>query len=186
MTKRTIIGIILIVAALMKLATMWDIFHLDWFDWLWQQSWSAYLAPVLLLIVGINLIISSYRRNPEQWLQRPLPLGEEGKRIGCSVKFGGDEYCYRGETFHGARLDAFCGGIRLDLREAVISEDEEIDIHTFMGGVELLVPHSVNIEVKSRSFIGSVGNETIGQAISGAPCLHVIASNFLGGVSIKD
>ena len=35
-------------------------------------------------------------------------------------------------------------------------------------------------------FIGGVGNETVGRAIPNAPCLHVIASNFLGGVSIKD
>jgi hypothetical protein len=57
------------------------------------------------------------------------------------------------KPFHGARLDAFCGGIRMDLREAVITEDEEIDIHTFMGGIELLVPVDVNVIVKSRSFI---------------------------------
>ena len=53
------------------------------------------------------------------------------------------------------------------MRQALISEDEEIDIHTFAGGVELLVPANVNIEAKSRSFIGGVGN-------------------FAGGVSIKN
>ena len=36
---------------------------------------------------------------------------------------------YHGETFHGARLDAFCGGIRMDLREAVITEDEESELN---------------------------------------------------------
>jgi len=40
----------------------------------------------------------------------------------------------------------------MDLREAVITEDEEIDI-PFMGGIELLVPVDVNVIVKSRSFI---------------------------------
>ena len=186
MTRRTIIGIIFIAATLMKLASMWGIFQLDWFDWLWNHPWTEYLGPVLLLIIGVNLIVSSYERNPEQWLQRPVPQGDDGKRISCAVRFGGDEYIYRGEPFHGARLDAFAGGLRLDLRQAVISEDEEIDIHTFVGGVVLLVPATVNIEVKSRSFIGGVGNETVGRSIPGAPCLHIIASNILGGVSIKN
>ena len=186
MTRRTIIGIVFIFAAVMKLVSMWGIFHLDWFDWVWNHPWAEYLGPVLLLIIGVELIVSSYQRNPEQWLQRPVPQGEDGKRINCAVRFGGDEYIYRGEPFHGARLDAFFGGLRLDLRQAVITEDEEIDIHTFAGGVELLVPTNVTIEVKSRSFIGGVGNETVGRAIPGAPCLHVIASNFLGGVSIKN
>ncbi|MBR5747542.1 MAG: hypothetical protein IKY01_02005 [Prevotella sp.] len=31
--------------------------------------------------VGVSLIIDSYRRDPDQWLQRPLPIGEDGKRI---------------------------------------------------------------------------------------------------------
>ncbi len=33
--------------------------------------------------------IDSYRRDPDQWLQRPLPIGEDGKRIRCSVHYGG-------------------------------------------------------------------------------------------------
>ena len=183
MKRRTIIGIIFIVAALLKLADMWGIVQLDW---LWQHQWTMYLGVFLILIIGVELVISSYRHNPEQWLQRPLPTGEEGKRICCSVHYGGDEYIYHGEPFHGARLDAFCGGLRLDLREAVITEDEEIDIHTFMGGIELIVPKEINIVVKSRSFIGGVSNHAGMSVKNDAPSLHVIASNFFGGVSIRD
>lgn len=180
MSRRTIVGIVFIVAALLKLADMWGIVHLDW-----NHSWTEYFGPVLLLYIGVELIIYSYSHNPSQWLQRPVPQGEDGKRICCAVRFGADEYTYRGEPFHGARLDAFCGGLRLDLRQAAISEDEEIDIHTYLGGVELLVPADVNVEVKSHSFIGGVGNQTGGRIIPGAPCIHITASNFLGGVSVK-
>ena len=180
MTRRTIIGIIFIVAALLKLADMWGMLHLNW------QPWTEYFGPVLLLYIGCELVIYSFRKNPSQWLHRTLPLGEEGKRICCSVHYGGDEYIYHGEPFHGARLDAFCGGLRLDLREAVITEDEEIDIHTFMGGIELIVPKEINIVVKSRSFIGGVSNHAGMSVKNDAPSLHVIASNFFGGVSIRD
>ncbi len=181
--RRTIIGIIFVVAALLKLADLWGIIHLDW---IFQKPWTAYFGPFLLLYIGIELIIYGFNHTPSQWLQRPLPIGEDGKRICCSVRFGGDEYVYHGETFHGARLDAFCGGIRLDIREAVFTEDEEIDIHTFMGGVELLVPRDIDVVVKSRSFIGGVDNEADRSVKSHVPCIHIIASNFFGGVSIKD
>ena len=204
MKPRTIIGIIFIVAGLMKLATMWGILHWRWFETMSEGRWAMYFGIFILLYVGAHLVVDSYRRDPDQWLQRPLPIGEAGKRICCSAHYGGDEYVYHGETFHGARLDAFCGGIRLDLREAVINEDEEIDIHTFCGGIELFVPTTVNVEVKSRSFIGGVGNharssrgagspsgEALGTGARGGrgaktPTLHVIASNFLGGVDIKN
>ncbi len=182
MKTKTIIGILLIVAGAWKLCNLWGVIENDW---LWQQPWAIYITPITLIYLGALVIVNSYRRDPDQWLQRPLPIGEDGKRICCSVRYGGDEYIYRGEVFQGARLDAFCGGIRMDLREATITEDEEIEIHTFCGGVELFVPQTVNVVVKSRSFIGGVDNQTkriIGQE---APCLHIIADNFMGGISVK-
>ena len=103
MKPRTIIGLILIVAGAWKLANLWGIIENDW---LWRQSWTAYIAPILLIYVGGAAIVNSYRRDPDQWLQRALPIGEDGKRISCSVHYGGDEYVYHGEPFHGARLDA--------------------------------------------------------------------------------
>ena len=186
MRPRTIIGIIFIVASLLKLATIWGFIHWSWFTQVTEQPWATYFCIFVVLYVGVHLIIDSYRRDPDQWLQRPLPIGEDGKRIRCSVHYGGDEYVYRGETFHGARLDAFCGGIRMDLREAVITEDEEIDIHTFCGGIELFVPTHVNVVVQSRSFIGGVGNHAMHTADPKAPTLHIVADNFLGGVDIKN
>jgi len=183
MKVRTIIGILLIVAGAWKLANMWRIIENDW---LWRQPWTVYIAPAALIYLGAMVIVNSYRRDPDQWLQRPLPIGEDGKRICCSVHYGGDEYIYRGEPFHGARLDAFCGGIRMDLRNATITEDEEIEIHTFCGGVELIVPQSVNVVVKSRSFIGGVGNHATRIVDQNAHCIHIIANNFLGGVDIKN
>ena len=179
MNRRTIIGIIFIVAALLKLADMWGVLNLNL-----ARPWTEYFGSLLLLYIGCELVIYSFKHNPSQWLRRPLPLGEDGKRINCAVRFGGDEYIYRGETFHGARLDAFCGGLRLDLRKALITEDEEIDIHTFLGGVEVLVPDTVNVVVSSHSFIGGVGNDTAPRP-DNAHTVHITASNFLGGVSVK-
>lgn len=180
MTRRTIIGIIFIAAALLRLADMWGILHLNW-----DHSWTEYFGPILLLYIGVELVIYSFNRNPSQWLHRPVPQGEDGKRICCAVRLGADEYTYKGEFFHGARLDAFCGGLRLDLRQAVISEDEEIDIHTFLGGVELIVPTTVNVEVKSHNFIGGVDNGTVKNPDGGTHTIHITASNFLGGVTVR-
>jgi predicted membrane protein len=183
MKTRTIIGILLMVAGAWKLANLWGLVENDW---LWRQPWTIYIAPVAFIYLGALVIVNSYRRDPDQWLQRPLPIGEDGKRICCSVHYGGDEYIYRGEVFHGARLDAFCGGIRMDLREATITEDEEIEVHTFCGGIELFVPKTVNVVVKSRSFIGGVGNHAMRIVGQNVPCLHIVADNFLGGVDIKN
>ena len=162
MKARTIIGLVLVVGGLVKLATIWGLVHWEWFETMSEGPWSMYFSICLIIWLGAHLIVDSYRRDPDQWLQRPLPIGEDGKRICCCVHYGGDEYIFRGEPFHGARLDAFC------------------------GGVELFVPAHVNVLVKSRSFIGGVGNSTVHVPDKDAPCLHIVASNFFGGVDVKN
>ena len=154
MKPRTIIGIVLIVAGAWKLANMWGIIENDW---LWRQPWTTYIAPAALIYVGALVIVNSYRRDPDQWLQRPLPIGEDGKRICCSVHYGGDEYIYRGEPLHGARLDALCGGIRMDLRNAVMSF-----IHERITGASSMV-NGLNVILKLILYIYTtyeiVGND---------------------------
>ena len=56
MKRRTIIGIIFIVVALLKLADLWGIWYIDW---LWKHPWPTYFAVFLLLYIGVELIISS-------------------------------------------------------------------------------------------------------------------------------
>lgn len=83
MRRRTIVGIIFIVAALLRLLDMWGIIQLNW-----EHSWTEYFGPVLLLYIGAELVIYSFSKNQSQWLQRPVPQGEDGKRISCAVRFG--------------------------------------------------------------------------------------------------
>ena len=90
MKPRTIIGIVFIVASFIKLATIWGIIKWDWFTRISEEPWVTYFCICLLIYVGVSLIIDSYRRDPDQWLLRPLPIGEDGKRICCSVHYGGE------------------------------------------------------------------------------------------------
>ena len=186
MKRRTIIGVIFVVASLVKLASIWGLIHWSWLERAEEEPWAVYFGPFLLIYIGLHLIVEGILHDRDLWLQRPLPDSDEGKRLRSSVYFGGDEYVYCFDLFRGALLQAFCGGIRLDLREAVITEDEEIDIRTIFGGVELIVPRDVAVEVRSRSIIGGVGNETDRNVAPDAPCLHIVASNYFGGVSVKN
>lgn len=64
MKMRTIIGIVLIVAGVWKLANMWGVLKNDW---LWSQPWTEYITPVALLYLGAMVIVNSYRHDPDQW-----------------------------------------------------------------------------------------------------------------------
>ena len=62
MKARTFVGITLFVAGILKLASIWDIIHLDWFENLFAQHWMIYLTPILLIYVGIFFIGPGLKR----------------------------------------------------------------------------------------------------------------------------
>lgn len=183
MKNISLLGLLMIAFAVLQFLDLLDIY--TW-DWLFDQPWTEYAGPATILYLGVSYLFDDVWKDHDKWLQRPIPVDSEGKRLKMAASMGGDEYIYNGERFHGADIDATFGGIRLDLRGAEITEDEEIDIHTFMGGVEVYVPAGVNVVVKSRSFIGGLSNETSRVQNKGQKTLHISASNILGGVRIMN
>ena len=88
MKPRTIIGLVFIVASLTKLATIWGFIKWEWFSRVSEEPWVTYFCIGLLIYVGVSLIIDSYRRDPDQWLQRPALLSTAiavTPTSGCSV-----------------------------------------------------------------------------------------------------
>ena len=61
MIERTIIVIILVVASLLKLACLWGIIHWSWLERAAEEPWATYLAPCVLILVGIDLIRQGYK-----------------------------------------------------------------------------------------------------------------------------
>jgi len=114
-----------------------------------------------------------------------VPETEGREPLKISAAFSGSEYNMKGRFFHGAKLEAMLGGIKMDLTEATIENGCVIDIHTFMGGVELIVPEDVNIEINSSCLLGGVNNKKHHTNPNSAITIKINANCFLGGVDIK-
>ncbi len=56
MKLKTIIGIILVLGSLLKLASIWHLIHWTWLERPPEEPWELYFVPVLLIFVGANLI----------------------------------------------------------------------------------------------------------------------------------
>ncbi len=81
---------------------------------------------------------------------------------------------------------AIMGGDEIDLREAEIEGGElTLNLVAVLGGENIYVPDSVEVEVGGFSFMG--GHEEIGIARPprpGAPVIRIRAYNLLGGTSV--
>jgi hypothetical protein len=87
------------------------------------------------------------------------------------------------------RLNALTlmGAMRLDLRQAVLSSPEvEIAAVCVMGGIEIVVPEGVEVEVSGFAIIGG-RDERIADVpvLPGGPRIHVRAYVLMGGVDVR-
>ena len=102
-----------------------------------------------------------------------------------AVFSGQDVYC-RGELLRdGAQITAVFGGIECDLREAVFEQDCVIRATAVFGGVDILLPANVNVQVKSCSLFGGVSDKTLNHSADNAVTVYVEAVCLFGGVDLK-
>src|SRR5579871_5050997 len=74
---------------------------------------------------------------------------------------GGVERQNNSQHFHGGEATAFMGGVKLDLRDAIIDGNEAtIDVTTVMGGVELHIPRNWTVINHVTPILGGVEDRT--------------------------
>jgi hypothetical protein len=94
----------------------------------------------------------------------------------------------RGRWRLGARLRLVCilAGAELDLRQAIVDDDEvALTCVCVLGGAELIVPEGVPISFSGLSILGGRSDERApAAALPGAPTVHVRLFSLLGGVAV--
>ncbi|MFG3494372.1 DUF1707 domain-containing protein [Streptomyces sp. NPDC047928] len=78
------------------------------------------------------------------------------------------------------------GGGQIDLREAGF-EDREIVIRCFalMGGIEVIVPPELHVEVTGLGFMGGFDDRGAGAGTPGSPRVRVTGFALMGGVAVE-
>jgi hypothetical protein len=97
--------------------------------------------------------------------------------------FYGGDMAVDGDVFDGAELTAVFGGVKCDLRKAVIDHDCAIEVSAVFGGIDILVPDHINVRVNSAGLFGGFSNKT--PARKDVPTLYISGICLFGGVDIK-
>lgn len=81
---------------------------------------------------------------------------------------------------------ALMGGVKLDLREASFAGPEAtIHVLAIMGGVEVVVPEDLLVEVSGLGLMGGVDHSANGPGAPGAPRVKVSGLALMGGFGAK-
>lgn len=169
-----IIGLLLGVALLLACQKIID------FSMIWKLA-----LPTVFVLVGLSIMFKDTvggKINKEiKKLNENMPKGENEY---CAV-FSGQDVKFEAEEFKGAKLTAVFGGVKCDLRNAIINQDVVINTESIFGGISILVPSNVKVKIKSSSVFGGVSNKSNNMPSENSPTIYINGSGIFGGVEIK-
>lgn len=140
------------------------------------------LVPILIVIFGLKLLFAGFSGGKANDILDDIKQKGGNPKVGCAI-FSGCDMNYDGEVFEGAELTAVFGGVKCDLRNAVIHNDCAIKVCAVFGGIDILVPPNVNVKVNSTSIFGGMSNKS--GTCPGAPTIYVSGTCLFGGTEIK-
>lgn len=148
------------------------------FDALWKLFF-----PAVIIAFGVKMILGSLmdRENSEA-VKR---FKENGEHVYGTAVFTGETLDFTGEVFRGAELNAVFGGLKCDLRNAVVEGDCIIQASAVFGGIDIFVPDNINVKISSNSMFGGVSNKTARCLYENAPTLYIKGCCLFGGVDVK-
>ena len=142
------------------------------------------IGPILIVVIGLCLIFKdSFNKNAKEAIRRIKERNFPKKK--CTAVFSGRNALFAGEPFYGADAVAVFGGLEIDLRGAVITEDILISTGAVFGGIDILLPPNVNAEVCVTPVFGGAANKTGRPFTSGIPTVFVSGVCAFGGIDVK-
>lgn len=149
------------------------------FDMLWKLA-----VPAIIVIIGLKMVFAGIfgNKTPEQ--VRRIKESREGLK-GATATFSGSDINFDGEIFYGTDLNAIFGGIKCDLRQAIIDQDCVINASAIFGGVDIFIPEGVNVKIYSNSIFGGVSESKHAPSKGHPHTLYINATCMFGGVEIK-
>ena len=149
------------------------------FDMLWKIA-----APAIIVIIGVKLIFGAVFGDKAAKMLEGSKQSGENIKTGCAT-FSGQTLNFDAERFSGAELTAVFGGVKCDLRNAIIEKDCAINATAIFGGIDIYVPDYVNVKINSNSIFGGVSEKNHRPQNPNAVTVYINATCMFGGVDIK-
>ncbi len=149
------------------------------FDLIWKLAF-----PVILVVIGLSLIFKDVLGDKVSSEIKKLNENNKGENSYCAT-FGGQNVNFDEEKFTGADVTAVFGGVKLDLRNAIIEEDVVINSSAIFGGIDVYVPENVKVKTKSVPIFGGVNNKANIKADEKSHTIYINGTAIFGGIEIK-
>ena len=147
-----------------------------------EMVWKL-VVPVALVIIGVSIIFKDSIHGKINSEISKINKSQKDIPSYCAT-FSEQNANFENEEFKGADLTAVFGGVKCDLRQAIINSDTVIKAESIFGGVEIYVPSNVKVKIKSTPIFGGVTDKSVHNQES-EHTIYINSTCIFGGVDIK-
>lgn len=141
------------------------------------------LIPAVIIIIGAKMIFGNIFNKKETEVYKNIKMNCEMKS--GTATFSAANMNFDGQVFEGAELNAVFGGVKCDLRGAIIEKDCVINATAVFGGITVLVPENLNVKINSASVFGGASDDKKAQGGEAIHTLYVNSTCVFGGFEVK-
>ena len=140
------------------------------------------MVPAILVMIGLSFIFKDTLSSKVKKEIKKLNKTETKEYCSC---FSGQTIDFNNEEFKGCSISAVFGGVKCDLKNAIIKDDVVINANSIFGGITIYVPEGVNVKIGSTSIFGGVSDERKNKTNDAKYTDYINATSMFGGVEIK-
>ena len=140
------------------------------------------MVPAILVMIGLSFIFKDTLNSKIKKEIKKLNKTETKEYCSC---FSGQTIDFNNEEFTGCSISAVFGGVKCDLKNAIIKNDVVINATSIFGGITIYVPVGVNVKISSTSIFGGVSDERKNKTKDSEHTIYVNTTAMFGGVEIK-
>jgi predicted membrane protein len=149
-----------------------------------------YFWPVLIIIIGLTMIFGKKNKKWDNfdWKDHYDKNAFTSEEYLDSVSiFGGVKKNIVSKDFKGGSVVCVMGGAEINLSQAEINGQVELEMVNIMGGTKLIVPANWEIKTEVVAVFGSIEDKRVQQSIipTGENVLVLRGTCIFGGIDIK-
>lgn len=133
-----------------------------------------YFVPIVIIVAGISFIFSVFTFKSNVTTS-----------ASSFVIFSSREEKSFAPDFKGKSITCIFGGYDIDLRDYTFANDLQFNLFTMFGGVDIIVPENVNLEINPTSIFGGISNSTKNSS-NNEYTVYINALCLFGGVSVNN
>lgn len=149
------------------------------------KTWK-FIFPSVLVLIGLYIIYNSIfqKDKKENFVDAKFEKSGNQKSNKYFAIFSGNEPSFTNIKVSDLTAVAIMGGVELNLKNAIIDEDITIDCTCILGGIDIMMPSNVRVELSGLPVLGGIENKFISNASADAPVVHIKSLCVLAGIDI--